>query len=350
MDDRNNRERDYRARYGTESREQRAAWREDEPRQDRYRPRDDRAAQDDGYRRRESGSLWDGDYGHGNDPRARQTSSHGSGYTGGYGASAQAGDYFGPGDFGSGNRAYSSNWDRGYGYGYGESRNPYAGERTPGPYGGGGYGGGSHQSTQRDSRNWGDRQMGGYEPGEGYARPGQERSFIERATDEVMSWWGDEDAARRREQDHAGKGPSDYTRSDERIREDANDRLTDDWRVDARGISVSVTDGEVVLGGQVPTRQEKHRAEECVERISGVRHVQNNLRVMPNQRGDSGTMGGGGSGRSTGLGETALPSGQSGIPRAGDEYGYHSEIQSSKSTDGAARTGESSTEESTDRI
>ena len=40
-----------------------------------------------------------------------------------------------------------------------------------------------------------------------------------------MSWFGDEDAARRRQQDHSGRGPSNYTRSDERIREDVCDRL-----------------------------------------------------------------------------------------------------------------------------
>ncbi len=57
--------------------------------------------------------------------------------------------------------------------------------------------------------------------------------MVRRAGDEVASWFGDEDAARRREQDHRGKGPAGYTRSDERIREDANDTLTEDWRVDA---------------------------------------------------------------------------------------------------------------------
>ena len=117
----------------------------------------------------------------------------------------------------------------------------------------------------------------------GHVRDDDDRGFYDRAADEVKSWWGDEDAARRREQDHErdhrGRGPADYTRSDERIREDANDRLTDDWRVDARQITVTVKDGEVTLAGTVGDRQEKHRAEECVERISGVKHVQNNLRV-----------------------------------------------------------------------
>ena len=64
------------------------------------------------------------------------------------------------------------------------------------------------------------------------------RDWWDRASDEVMSWFGDEDAARRRRADHRGRGPSNYTRSDDRIREDVNDNLTDDWGVDARNVTV----------------------------------------------------------------------------------------------------------------
>jgi osmotically-inducible protein OsmY len=107
----------------------------------------------------------------------------------------------------------------------------------------------------------------------------ERRGFWDRASDEVSSWFGDEDAAHRREEDHRGRGPKDYTRPDERIREDANDRLTDDWRVDASEIMVTVKDGELTLNGTVTSRQAKRRAEDVVDTISGVRHVQNNLRV-----------------------------------------------------------------------
>lgn len=106
-----------------------------------------------------------------------------------------------------------------------------------------------------------------------------ERGFLDRAGDEIASWFGDDDAARRREQDHRGKGPSGYTRSDERIRDDVNDRLTDDRRVDATNVTVTVNGGEVTLDGTVTSRDAKRRAEDCVEDISGVKHVQNNLRV-----------------------------------------------------------------------
>lgn len=107
-----------------------------------------------------------------------------------------------------------------------------------------------------------------------------ERGFFERAGDEIASWFGDDDAARRRQQDHRGAGPSNYTRSDSRILEDACDKLTDDWAVDARNVQVTVKDGEVTLDGTVDNRSAKRRAEDCVDGISGVKHVQNNLRVQ----------------------------------------------------------------------
>lgn len=108
---------------------------------------------------------------------------------------------------------------------------------------------------------------------------GERRGFLQRAGDEVASWFGDDDAARRREADHRGRGPSDYTRSDERIREDINDALTHDWRVDASHVRVQVKDGEVTLEGTVDSRQDKRRAEDIADDVSGVRHVQNNLRL-----------------------------------------------------------------------
>jgi len=118
----------------------------------------------------------------------------------------------------------------------------------------------------------------GYGPDYGHD-DGNDRGFLARAGDEIASWFGDDDAAQRREQDYRGQGPADYTRSDERIREDVNDRLTDDWRIDARRISVLVDKGEVTLNGTVASREAKRRAEDCIDRISGVKHVQNNLRV-----------------------------------------------------------------------
>lgn len=128
-----------------------------------------------------------------------------------------------------------------------------------------------------------------------------ERNWLDRATDTVAGWFADDDDDDSRERGYRdrdyrgrgyrGHGPTGYTRSDERIREDACDALTDDWNVDARQVSVAVNDGEVTLDGTVPSRQQKRRAEDCVEYLSGVRHVQNNLRVQESSvwdRNDSG--------------------------------------------------------------
>src|SRR5690606_41957621 len=111
-------------------------------------------------------------------------------------------------------------------------------------------------------------------------------SWLERAGEEVSGWFGGDDDDRREERGYRGHGPSGYTRSDERIMEDACDALTQDWGVDARQISVTVSNGEVTLDGTVPSRQQKRRAEDCVDDLSGVTHVQNNLRVQQPQSWD----------------------------------------------------------------
>ncbi len=61
-----------------------------------------------------------------------------------------------------------------------------------------------------------------------------------------------------------------------------NDRLTDDWMLDASDIDVQVSEREVTLSGEVSSRSDKRRAEDIAEDVSGVTHVQNNLRVRKN--------------------------------------------------------------------
>ncbi len=116
-------------------------------------------------------------------------------------------------------------------------------------------------------------------------RAPDDRSFWSQARDEVAAWFGDEHATRRRQTDdlyfgeHRGKGPKGYTRSDERIRDDVNDRLTDHGHLDASDIEIAVSGAEVTLNGTVLRREDKRRAEDIAEQVSGVKHVQNNLRV-----------------------------------------------------------------------
>ncbi|MEO8819905.1 MAG: BON domain-containing protein [Ginsengibacter sp.] len=81
---------------------------------------------------------------------------------------------------------------------------------------------------------------------------------------------------------HRGKGPKNYIRSADRIKEDASDILFNDTLVDASNIDVEVKDNELVLSGTVETRLEKRRAELLLENVSGIKHLQNNLRVSDN--------------------------------------------------------------------
>jgi len=91
--------------------------------------------------------------------------------------------------------------------------------------------------------------------------------------------WSEVGARTGAQMDHRGKGPRGYKRSDDRIREDVSDRLSDDPVVDASDIEVAVSGGEVTLTGHVDSKQAKRRAEDVVEMVSGVTDVQNNLRV-----------------------------------------------------------------------
>ncbi|MFN2439346.1 MAG: BON domain-containing protein, partial [Chitinophagaceae bacterium] len=153
---------------------------------------------------------------------------------------------------------------------------------TSGNYGGrqdwGGSGGRNRNQRSMyggDTSNYGNANQGSFD-----------RDWWDKTRDEVSSWFGDDDADRRRRNDrqrsgggYKGKGPKDYKRSEERIKEDAYDRLSDDDLIDATNLQVQVQDNEVILSGTVSEREQKRRAEDLVESISGVANVQNNIRV-----------------------------------------------------------------------
>ena len=264
--------------------------------------RDYGQSDNDGYGASSRGGGWAGDrdrgaYDRHRDDREREDrqrssySEQGQGYSsGGYGRSRYAGSEgagfgsFNANDFGG--RDFSGS-PRNYGPGSNpaDSYGAYGGTSSgPGAYGASGYGGSDYGTGARSGG-------GGYGSSSRGGSDRDERGFLERAGDKVASWFGDDDDGRRRDAGHSGRGPANYKRSDERILEDACDRLTDDWGVDASNIQVTVQDGEVTLDGTVPSRQQKRRAEDCVDDLSGVKHVQNNLRVQQNS---ATTQGGGG--------------------------------------------------------
>ena len=144
----------------------------------------------------------------------------------------------------------------------------------------------------RSTERYGERERGyGERRGRDYDYDREEgRGWLDRASDAVASWFGDEEAERRRRMDeqreHRGRGPKGYRRSDERIKEDVNDRLSDDYYLDASDVEVAVENMEVTLTGTVRNRNDKRRAEDLAESVSGVTNVENRLRVKQSGYGD----------------------------------------------------------------
>lgn len=251
------------------------------------------------YRSR-SGSSWqDEDYG-GVSPAMRRGD-----YDTGYRASPRfQGQDYTRGNYGEEGRSrtYGGGYSGGYGYGAGSS----------GPYDAEGRRFGSQEADQRwarEMRRPASGGTGGYDYERGYGDGGRDYrgryesrdgdhdfedrareagDFFRRTGRKISNWFSDmggdsygEDRQRYEEFRGArGRGPKGYQRSDERISEEVHQRLTDDPWLDASEVSCSVSGGEVTLSGTVESREAKHRAERIVEDLSGVKHVQNNLRIQ----------------------------------------------------------------------
>lgn len=193
------------------------------------------------------------------------------------------------GDDGRG-RAYGGDSQQGRRFGTREADERY--DRAlgrDGPYAGGG------QGAYDDERSYGE----GRRDFEDRARDAGD--FFRRTGRRVANWFSEvagepSEMGRDEPRGARGLGPKGYKRSDERICDDANQRLTDDPWLDASDIDLTVSAGEVTLNGMVENREAKHRAESLVEHLTGVNHVQNNLRVK-----SAGTFASSGRGYSDGL-------------------------------------------------
>lgn len=78
---------------------------------------------------------------------------------------------------------------------------------------------------------------------------------------------------------YSRRGPKNYQRSDERLKEDICDRLLHDVDVDASEVTVEVKAGKVTLDGSVPERYMKHCIEDIADGCYGVKEVDNKVRV-----------------------------------------------------------------------
>ncbi|MBX7174549.1 MAG: BON domain-containing protein [Pyrinomonadaceae bacterium] len=174
------------------------------------------------------------------------------------------------------NTRYPRNYERGNDY-------------NPGRYG-------SEYSTGNYGSNYDYSNEGNYMDSErGYDHRNRDRDWWDKTSDEISSWFGDEEAEQRRRMDarqgqHRGRGPRNYKRSDDRIKEDVNDRLTDYSYLDASDIEVEVSNGEVTLTGTVDSRYSKRIAEDLAEDVSGVTNVENRLRVSQSSYTSSNTQ------------------------------------------------------------
>ena len=256
----------------------------------------------------EMGSRWGNDMGHGSDQRAMYQQGYGGG-----GGLQGSGWQQNPQSFGYDQRNQGYGYDQRYGGGYNQGYG-YQHQQQPYMHTGGGMGLGQHGNFRHQPySHLGEHNFGHIGPDQGahmssssmgdygrdygyphrydYGYGRMQSSEWNRGPEYSRGEWrareddrDDHESLGQRIkhwlQGHRGKGPSGYQRSDERIRENVCEALSDDDRVDASNIEVTVKNGEVTLSGLVPDRETKRLAEDCIENLSGVKDVQNNIRVM----------------------------------------------------------------------
>jgi osmotically-inducible protein OsmY len=170
-----------------------------------------------------------------------------------------------------------------------------------GGFGAGAYGQESYRGRGGDRSQSGGRRDygGGYGGGQGdagHGYQGSSRSEFE-AAQGFRSDYGFSQS-QESEGQFRGRGPKGYRRSDERVTEEINDRLTDHPAIDAENIDVSVKDGEVTLSGTVDDRHAKRMAEDVAWQVGGVAEVSNQLRIKRQGEGGASTSHLGGAGHS----------------------------------------------------
>ena len=168
-------------------------------------------------------------------------------------------------------RGGNSEWNRGWGSEAGR------GTSGRGSAGQGSYGGYGSYGRERD---WGrESDWGGQGPG-GF---GIYRGTLQEQRESGGPWRGDREWARGEQFGagrYSGRGPRNYQRSDERIREEVCERLAHHPDIDATDIDIRVQNGEVTLQGHVSDRWGKRWAEDVAEGIFGVKEVHNQIRVQ----------------------------------------------------------------------
>jgi osmotically-inducible protein OsmY len=199
---------------------------------------------------------------------------------------------------------YRSGGDSGYGFGGGRP-----GEDDGSSFGQSGSGFGQSREDRFGGQGTGQRTgtFGNASAGSSYGQAGSGQSYGRSSAYGQSPAWsgqsGDDEmsGSAMRSRGHTGKGPKGYQRSDERIREDVSERMTEDEQLDASEITVQVNKGEVILSGTVSDREQKRHAETLAERVSGVKDVTNNIKVQQQSTRSDGAR----SGSEQGTGNTS---------------------------------------------
>ena len=105
------------------------------------------------------------------------------------------------------------------------------------------------------------------------------RGLVERVGDEISSWFGDEVANMRLEDDALNDAGGPEAAADEQLRLSVRDALLASPDLNGSAIDVEAANGEVRLTGAVLTDPEVYLAEECARGVAGVTHVHNDLLV-----------------------------------------------------------------------
>lgn len=173
---------------------------------------------------------------------------------------------------------YNQNYNQNYGQGFGQNYGQNFGQSYGEDYRGGESGWTGNEGWQSTSP-WQRSQRRGSEFGQGR---------FESMSGGRGGFEGSQDTMRRNEGQFAGRGPRGYKRSDDRIQEDINERLTQHGTLDATDIEVTVQNAEVTLRGTVDSRQAKRLAEDIADAVSGVKEVVNQIKVkQQGQQGES---------------------------------------------------------------
>jgi osmotically-inducible protein OsmY len=202
------------------------------------------------------------------------------GESGGWGREGRFGREYGGGGYGRDEWRGGESGREGYGRGSFMGGGMTGGGMYGGgsSYGGGMYGGGGMYEQGYGREGYGREGYGR----EGYGREGmfgrdrdEDRGPLERMGDKMKEGF----------RKMTGKGPKGFKRSDDRVRDDVCERISRSW-VNAENVDVKVESGEVILSGEVESREEKRMLEDLAEDVFGVEEVQNHVRIR-RERGQS---------------------------------------------------------------